>query len=322
MADVYFTWFGPPQQMNKTVEGVGAARPDLFGLLRTAKARFPGGRPPPNFTLCCLKKFEAEFRSQLPDYISTLALEDAFPATSHLQSIILTKPDLTNLDLSVDCILRTIIGVRGTGYANSALPYPMLAFAKDLWSLYTVWKRGGYHIDAGCFPDAKYGGTVNLPEPTRFGVPVVSGEGKVPLHAKVPFPGGGKPFCATLAGGWAGMNGAVANMTMGVTVSPQKSSHMNRQVDVWLLRAPRGDAAAETALRFYIQGWFAMRDSNSLIAESYRQLVVSAVATGITHAGPSGCSSPSGWKDHLIEANGGDVPSLGLRKVGFQSHAH
>lgn len=319
MTDVYFSWFGPPQQANKTVAGVGAARPDLFGLLRTAGARFPGTDAPPRFTLCCLKKFESDFKKQLPDYINTLALEDAFN-TDNFQSILLTKPDLNNLDLCVDYILREIIRVRGMNYANSALPYAYLAFAKDLWSLYTVWKRGGYHIDAGCFPDPKYGGTVTLPAPTNFAVPVVSDEGKTPLHAKVAFKGV-KPTCATLAGGWAGSNGAIAGATLGCTISPQKTSPLNRQLDVWMLRSPQGDRGAEAALKFYIQGWFAMRDNDFLNAQSYRELVVAAVATAITHA-DGRCSSPSGWKAHIIEAIGGDVPSLGLRKVGFQSHAH
>jgi hypothetical protein len=95
---------------------------------------------------------------------------------------------------------------------------------------------------------------------------------------------------------------------------------MNRQVDVWLLRSPQGDPIAEAALTFYIQGWFAMQASGFAGAQSLRELVVAAVATAITHRGKS-CGSATDWTRNLIEAPGGDVASLGLRKVGFQSHA-
>lgn len=334
--DVCFTWLGPPQPMNKSVSGVGPARPDLFGLLRTASARFRGGGPPPNFKLCCLKKYAAAFRSQVPGYVDVMVLEDAF-SSKDTANLNLLRPDMNRLDVCVDFITRTILGVRGTAYPDDALPKGQLAFVKDIWSLYYIWRFGGYHIDAGCFPDGKYGGVVNLPPPTEFGVPVVGpppdrGGSSTPFHGVVRFPNGGPAMCATLCGGWAGMNGAIAAATLGAQIFPtgRGNSHMNRQVDVWLLRGPGGDAVSEMALKFYIQGWFAMRDANFLNAQSYRELVVAAVATAITHAGATRgsdgeyltrCRDANEWKKHIFEALDGDVPSLGLRKVGFQSHA-
>jgi hypothetical protein len=321
--NVCFTWLGPPQEATKTVKGIeGKVRPDLFGLLRTANAEFKStGGPAPRFKLCCLKKYKSEFEEQLPDHIEVFCIEDAFD-TGVDENLIDNEPaDFTNLGLCVDYITRSILGVRGVDYEKRDLPFKMLAFVKDIWSLYFVWKFGGYHIDCGCFPDPKYGDTVELYNPDTFGVPVISGVGMNFLHANIAFEGGA--ICASLSGQ---LNSeAASKMLLDVGVSKREfDSPLDRQVDIWLLRSPAAHPAAEKALKFYVNAWFALRKADpksEILPDVYRALAISSISTGISHMPTHCCGHATSVNEHLIEANGGDVPSLGLRKVGFQSHA-
>ena len=122
---------------------------------------------------------------------------------------------------------------------------------------------------------------------------------------------------ATLCGDFANLT--IAGASFGVDVKKTSDSPLNRGVDVWLVRAPKKDPGIELALKFYIQGFFAMDKADFLNSQNYRNLAVSAGATGITH-NADGLTGDA-WKDQVIEAPKGDVASLGLRKVGFQSHA-
>jgi hypothetical protein len=328
MTNAYFTWLGPPQQASKVVNDIpGLQRPDLFGILRTARATFVNN-PPPRFKLCVLKKFEAAFRAELgalgAAYIDVIAVEEQF-ATNTFHSIVMREPNLDDLGLMVDFILRETIGVRGTGYSNDLLPYRKLAFAKDLWSLYCLWRFGGYHIDCGCFPDQR-SPQINLPEPTEFGVVALTPEGTFAgaHHASVRFPR--NPMCSTLSVSEASPLRGLALQGL-VSARGDGRSPLTRTLDVWLLRSTAGHPAAKKALEFYILGWFAIRNANlgiELTSQALRELVVSAVCTGVTHGGRGdGCSERNNWKTYMIDAvSVADpyVPSIGVRKIGFQSH--
>lgn len=331
MANVFFTWLGPPQASNKVVNGLhGLQRPDLFGLLRCAAANIIG--PAAAFKLCVLKKFKLAFEAEVPNNVEVIAIEDSFP-TGNMLSILLSRPDVTNLGLTVDYILRETLNVRGTQYNNTALPYRQLAFCKDLWSLYCIYAFGGYHVDCGCFPDARAAGDLRFPEPTTFGVAAITDTlAHSPYwHAKVRFQSG--TVCGSISGGPAGpLRGLVLN---GLTTEKGGGqSPLKKQIDVWLLRGPAGHNAAKLALQFYVRGWFAIRDqwpnhnnlgdaAAQLRSQALRELAVSSCATGVSHAGNSGCGSKEHWKKYMIQTGGiGDpyVASIGIRKVGFQSH--
>jgi hypothetical protein len=316
MADVYFTWFGPPATANKTVTGIDApVRPDIFGITRTADGPFAND-PPPRFKFCCLKQYADRFRADLPDHIDIVPIEDQF-ASKTFTSLSLSRPDMNDLGLCVDFILRETIAFRG----NRGLVVKQLAFCKDLWSLYVLWKLGGYHLDCGCFPHTS-AKAVDLPEPDTFGAVGDTGGGGNYQHAKVRFQTGA--MCACLSVGSRVLTGLVLANATTAHADPAK---LNRNIDVWCLKSPAGHKAAKLALELYVQGWFATRAttglSEDLQAQAMRELVVSAVATAITHSGlGDGCSGQTLWKSHLIDAtfNPPVVPSMNLRKVGFASH--
>lgn len=324
MTNVFFTWLGPPQQPTKDIKGIpGKHRPDLFGILRTGRARFKNN-PPPQFTLCVLKKFQAQFDRELPDYVTTLAVDTCFDS-SNFASILMEKPDLDDLGLTVDYIIREIVKVRGTGYDSKLLPYKNLAFVKDLWSLYSVWKYGGYHLDSGIFPWPN-GATVDFPEPTGFDVPTIDSVNcRAPAkHFNVTF-STGKPMCATLRGGGSNF----ADMVMPGRVTASKTvSHLERLLDVWMMRSPAGDPSARRALEFYVRGWFEIRrwvkanpNKESATAELLRELVVFSAMTGVTHHGKKyKCNGKRDVDAHIINGTGKEVKEMKLKKVGFQSH--
>ncbi|MCG8637888.1 MAG: hypothetical protein MI863_28950 [Desulfobacterales bacterium] len=324
MTKVFFTWLGPPQQATKDINGIpGKHRPDLFGILRTAKARFKNN-PPPQFTLCVLKKFQAQFDRELPDYISTLAVDTSFDSSQYA-SLLMTKPDLNDLSMSVDYIMREIIKVRGTGYESKLLPGKNLAFVKDLWSFYSVWKYGGYHLDSGIFPWPN-GATVNFPEPQGFEVPTIDsgdyrGEAR---HCKVTFSSGPK-MCATLRSSESNFETLVMPDRISAT---NTSSNLKRLLDVWMMRSPAGDPSARRALEFYVRGWFEIRrwvkanpGEEGAVAELLRELVVFSAMTGVTHSGiRHQCSNKRDVDARIIQGANKVVKDMNLKKVGFRSH--
>lgn len=324
MANVFFTWLGPPQQANKEIKDVpGLHRPDLFGILRTGRSTFKNN-PPPRFTLCVLKKFKAQFDRELPDYISTLAVDESF-ASSKYASILMEEPNLDDLEMSVDYIMREIVKVRGTGYDSKLLPYKNLAFVKDLWSLYSVWKYGGYHLDSGIFP-WPIGAIVDFPEPQGFDVPTIdSGDIRgAAKHCVIQF-ASGKPMCVTMTYSEKILETIVFRGRVVVTSKP---SHLMRLLDVWMIRSPAGDPSARRALEVYVRGWFEIRrwvqanpGNEGSVAEQLRELVVFSAMTGVTHNGKNhACSCKREVESHIIQGAGKEVKVMNLKKVGFQSH--
>jgi hypothetical protein len=195
---------------------------------------------------------------------------------------------------------------------------------KDIWSLYCIWKFGGYHLDCGCFPDDD-ALAVHLPAPTTFGTVANQQSGATQyLHCAVGFPSGSR--CAAISRG----SQVFANSVLaGMTVPQPMPCRLQRNIDVWLMCSPAGDPAANVALEFYVNGWFEIRRarlSEALHAQALRELIISAVATGVTHSGPGrtfgrGCVGYS-YEDHLIDAtlSPARVAAFNIRKVGFASH--
>lgn len=326
MVNVFFTWLGPPQEANKEITGVpGMHRPDLFGILRTGRSTFKNN-PPPRFTLCVLKKFKAQFDRELPDYIHTLAVDESF-ASSKYASILMEEPNLDDLEMSVDYIMREIVKVRGTGYDSKQLPYKNLAFVKDLWSLYSVWKYGGYHLDSGIFPWPNEA-IVDFPEPQGFNVPTIDFVDCRPpaRHCVIQF-ASGKSMCVTMRYSESNLEKYVLP---GRVVVTSTQSHLESLLDVWMIRSPAGDPSARRALEVYVRGWFEIRRwirvqanpvQEGIVAELLRELVVFSAMTGVTHNGKEhACSGKFEVKSHIIQGANKEVKVMNLKKVGFQSH--
>jgi len=321
MSNLYFTWLGPPQPANLTVAGImGQQRKDTSAILRMHQMSFKGG-PPPNLTLCVLKKFETQFRAQLPQTIDILPIEDAF-STKGMLSIVMSRPDMGNLDATVDYIVRETLGVRGTGYSPHLLPTKKLAFIKDLWSLYCLWKFGGYHLDSGCFPH-QAGGALDFPAPQRFGAPDVLGTDSSAFTQSQVRLQTGLTKWVMLRNSHLKMEALQGKVTDGQTYAPLK-----RMVDVWFLRGPKNDPVARTALETYVQGWFEIqrwaktveeRKAEVVGARQLRELVVSSVLTGLTyHQGRTRSKQES--ESFLLQVSQNGLPEFGIHKVHFRSH--
>ena len=318
MAKLFFTWVGAPGS-TREIKGIeGAQRQDLFGCVRTHRARYKGEKP--EITLCVLKKFAQYYRAQLPDSIAVLSIEDVFSTSKYL-SLIMSKPDLSNLDMCVDYIIRETLGVRGSAYDNALLPKKRLAFVKDVWSLYCVWRFGGYHLDLGCFP---YSEPVEFPEPKIFGVPDI----QLGLAAAR------RDSQAILAGvrtRWVAMpNGSDLEQTVFAgKISDTQASPLGNTVDVWLVRSPAKDASVKKALEAYILGWFEieryLKQASVPVADGtqrlyLRQLIISAVFTGMTYNGNTRKQKAEA-ESHLIKTYmRTKIPELGINKVNFGSH--
>jgi hypothetical protein len=182
-----------------------------------------------------------------------------------------------------------------------------------------MWKFGGYHLDCGCFPINN--GVVTFPEPKSFGIVANLAEGQSFPHCKVKFQSG--TVCATLVKG----NQVFTAMVMAGAITDNGTSKLKRLLDVWLLRSTAGHKAAQIALEFYVKGWFAIQATNDLSedlkAQAMRELIISAVTTGVTHSGHGvGCSGDTLFKSHLIDATftPPEVASMNIRKVGYGSH--
>lgn len=322
MTNVFYTWLGPPQGATKEIDGLdGKHRPDVFGILRTAKASFRN-TPPPSFTLCVLQKFKAQFDAELPSFVSTLAVDAAFPTSSY-QSLVLTAPKLDDLDMCVDYIMRETLQVRGTGYSTTSLPFGKLAFVKDLWSLYCVWKYGGYHLDSGIFPETA-SSPLDFPAPTAFCVPTIDNADIRAPARRVRFAlRSGKPLTVTISAKASQLEGTAMQ---GRVTATSEQTHVARLLDVWLMGAPAGDPSARLALEVYVRTWFEIQawskaNPTGDTKELFRELVVFSALTGVTHTGPQHkAATAREVGERLIGGFNKKVPSMNLRKVGFRTH--
>ncbi len=345
MANAYFTWFGPPASIpsdvskQRKVAGIGAVRPDIFGVKLLAAGTFTDN-PPPRIKFFCLREYASAFRADLPNQVDVMPVEDQLP-TKDFASLSMTEPTLDNLGATVDFVLRETFLIRMWGgskvrFGEGGCPFNKLAFMKDMWSLYVLWKLGGYHLDCGCFPS---GGAVSLPAPTTLGIVSITERGATPPHARVTLDGRAA-VCSTISRGLGALwqDGVLPAKPANIGTSP-----MDQMLDVWCMRSNADSDAAKLALEYWLRGWFAIRKAvvanklpakGELYAQAHRELVMTAVMTAAAHSRPNrACTDGGTWRQHVIPTqtvplvvegkSAGTrmtVPSLKLVKVGFQSH--
>ncbi|CAM4172460.1 hypothetical protein G4177_11265 [Corallococcus sp. ZKHCc1 1396] len=218
-----------------------------------------------------------------------------------------------DIDLVVKHIIETSMGAS----ANSATRIREIVNAKNIWSLYTMYKVGGYAMDTGVGPGV--GGAVSLRDYTTFKVPA-AGPGHIEdaiaiAHAKAPH----KYLsdrCSAMTAGVAGHFEVHRD---------QPAPH----VDVWTLFSPAGHAKVTRALEWYCRFWYSLEEvkkkPNS--TEEYKDLcrhgIISAVMTAITHDDNGRCLDGVDrnclWPAELTGADAG-VPELKTRKTYYGSH--
>lgn len=306
--DVRYTWVGPPAQQT-TPSDSDPVRPDLMGPRSLGKARFAGGRP--NLYFYCLDAHVATYRGQLRAVgVQVKALEREFGGQ---QIANMTQPD-PDRATTVRYIMEQSMGGSVRDRVN----------AKNLWSLWCLYDRGGYHLDTGVtalpgrasFPAPKrFGIAALLPTPTpdppvricNFrdylpGVPRTRRRGRGENDGKVDIDdigspedhggGGGVNVIHTkipIQNGEVCMAIAQPSGSLGTLLGNRfRGQPTNRpNLDVWLMRSRARERAARRALDSYLELWFIVKRSSlrdERLKEAWRGAVMSAAFTGITHS--------------------------------------
>ena len=278
VTDVFVSWFGPP------AEAIRGYRPDIAASSALAGSRFTTTARP-GIKFCC----QARYAEQFPDlpHVEKIIVDE------HLsQEPVLSTPDFNDLDACVSTVIRQSMQTPDNRRARLN--------AKNIWSLYCVYRFGGYHLDADILPLLNSDKKTRMLSPTSFGsasTSAVIAEGQQPM----------KPGLLSHVSGYFGQSGISC-----IALSRDADSGLEQMLreragissteppfedtldlpDVSVLRSPAGDHGAERALRTYLYLWFALRDYADTIAlrqtldVSYRHAMLSAVATGLTHDEP------------------------------------
>src|SRR4051794_3561708 len=146
---VRFTWFGPPSSRKKVIDGTDM-RADIGGPVRLAAAQGAGAAPL-DIKFCCLSEHTAAFRNDLPASVKVEAIEDEFGSAG--RAVLMYRPDLDDLKLTTQYIIRTSLERQKAAEAEDPEANKRhVVNAKNVWSLYCMWKYGGYHLDTGVIP--------------------------------------------------------------------------------------------------------------------------------------------------------------------------
>lgn len=321
MANVFYTWFGPPAKP-MTIAG-NLERPEFFGLRSVAQATHRGGDDP-TFIFCCLEKYADRFRSEIGSLAQIMVIERELDMANE-------DPDFTVNTPFADSVGGVLSSMIWHARDDPEELKRRGAFLKDVWSLYVLWKHGGYHLDCGCH--AGSGNWVSFPEPGAFGTNAVHTRnyGKSYRHYR----------CKTIGSAWPDFFTAAASLTpldgtswKGLPVL--QSEEMPRPVafsndlDVWGLRSPRGDSSAADALSVYVLSWYCMKGWGFLhspigqIAEYFRRLIVVSVVTGVAMNDAFGGFHPRSRReiqDHLMLGSSiTNITDLNICKEGYQTH--
>jgi hypothetical protein len=338
VTDLFYTWLGPPAAIS---DGV---RPDLMGPVQMSRARF--GRFKPRIKFCCLERYKDNLSQELSQglprgtEIEIFAIEDQLPEQIRGGKL-LDSPDFKDLDACVATILYQMLNdtrlfsqTTGSGQGK-----PIYAFAKDIWSLFCLYKYGGYHLDTGVVPDTVPGtNAVEFPKCSTFSIVDIfgfigtaSGQRTAVPHKRGKFKKLGLD-CVAIKEENNILVGQVLTKDLAKDQTSISTLSLHNQFDVFLMRSPRGHLGIKRALMFYIYIWFktyplVKQDKlNTLLYKSAcRSAILSAVATGLTHSEKdgTGCTGATSLPENslIIVGQEAKIQELGVRKFGFQSHS-
>lgn len=286
-----------------------------------------------------------QFRQDLALHeVDVVSVESQFQAPVRQN---MNAPDPNNRAATVQYIMDKSMGGTTRERVN----------AKNLWSLWSVYRHGGYHLDTGvvrnqrmairvpppqvfCLPDVtfRFDDTTPAepaPKPSFFNkrvkksslkiTTVRGGAGTVNYaHANVNNLIGAGPVCSTMTG----LDGKLGTHVLNGHVGPLRPTTFNANIDVWMLGSPAGDPVVERALDWYMAVWFylerakggALNGDAAGYKEACRGAIISAVATAIAHAGLRQCNTAQQAGRHLIRTRDAEVADFNLKKHGFQSH--
>lgn len=293
---LHTTWIGPLQTAanSKPVRG-GQFRllPDVGGPILLSRAvrntnaanaanRWTDTVRPIRIIFHCLRANQPQFAQTLDNHgIRAWAVEDQLPAPGqNLPSPLL---DVNHIPVTVEQIIR-----RSVMMNQQAQTSREAVNAKNVWSLYAIWRYSGYHVDTGIFPrrtnrrgHLRRGTTITLPEPGDLVVPNkvapqaahLAGANGTPARrilVDVPYPNGylnGHQVAVSTTGVLTTSmilplrnQGPLASRqprhVNDLVVQDEQSQPTDWRGDVWLLGSDRGNDSTLRALRFYTQLWY------------------------------------------------------------------
>lgn len=326
MSIIHYTWFGPPAAAKKEslAAGVGEIWPDISGPIKMALQLTKQHSDVRIFFWCLEEHVEVFARDLTQVGIEVKSIEAALGGINVTMQR--PVPDQYALDKSVKYIITKSLERTGNGYNIRKL-----VNAKNIWSLWCMYEYGGYHMDTGVCPND---GLVSFPDPPTFQVPCIADPARV--QGVQP-----RQHCYMRWPDFFGYNHSTLideNFILEMIVFPLAErenlaqSQLKLPFDVWLLRSPRRHPVARKTLEWYIHAWCRITDLAQpgkalAVAELYknasRVIIMSAVATGISHSGGEGegCGDEARCRSHLLATRDvTNIDTLGVRKLGFRSH--
>jgi len=346
---VHVTWIGPesPNQgslpddapLKDLRKDVAAAR-KLSRALRSHLVFFH-----------CLKKYKLSFAQLFPaatyPNVRVVAVEDQLSEAGD-KNLRLAVPELDSLDRSVGYVFR-----RSLELQSQTGPKRDIVNAKNMWSLYAIWRYGGYHMDSGVFPHRN--GT-KLPEPDEFGLARnrrQSGSG----HGQDGHSNAGrelrlvqldagrvqKPFNAVLTDSQNTFKQLVfpprksfrehlqARFAADLVVLGEVSTKIpNADVDVWLMGSNPMNPIVRRAIVFYVQEWFVLQRlrregllDEVMYGSACRAAIISAVYTGMAPVNDDNkfWGGPRDFFDRFgYDFDNRIVLDFGLEKIFYGTH--
>ncbi|RKH21522.1 hypothetical protein D7X74_01120 [Corallococcus sp. CA047B] len=321
MLDVHYTWIGPPTLDARDTGGPKAlmrARSDAQGSgfvitfwcldahVWTYRNHFKGS----NFQVLNGEKLRVRgIESYLKNSVGEHRGSRSAPLMAGINWV--WSSFSWDIDMVVKHIMETSIGAR----ANSPTRIREIVNAKNVWSLYVLYKLGGYAMDTGVGPGID--GSVSLRSYPTFKAPA-AGPGPIidavmVAHARAPH---------------KYLSDRCSTMTTGVAAHfdvhrDQEAPH----VDVWTLYSPEGNPRVKRALEWYSRFWYVLEtirttQSVDLYKDRCRFGIISAVMTGASHHDDGRCRDTDRaclWPAALEGVNAG-IPELRLKKTYYGSH--
>lgn len=280
---VHTTWIGPPNPERKTVGGRQLElRADIDGPQLMAEAAAMSDRAsqaegwtkksrPHRVIFHCLQEQKKEFDTEFEGTeVRVWAIEDQVTLTTTEDQVGWSKDKMPD---TVGRIIGESIRLqKGAATRRDAVN------AKNVWSMYTIWRYGGYHMDTGVYPSGAEGGAarapklpdrsqVKLPEPDVFAAPYTGRDNRVMKLRIRDFPKGGPSSIAVMEDHPALAEalsppgtppGQFIPKSLGdLAVDARKTSqYIKWGGDIWLVRSQQNNAGLLTALQVYAELWF------------------------------------------------------------------
>lgn len=282
------TWVGPPNSQRKDARGGKLKiRPDIdgprliaHGLARADQRMMAADRRwtdidlPHRLIFHCFKAHRPDFEALFASTdVRVWAIEDQVPAPA---------ANLTYAPMTESALPSTVHHVMTTSRDLQQPNRPKREYvnAKNMWSYYSIWRYGGYHMDTGVFPASTMSDSrtkkprshpnprVGMPEPTDFGIVNERGGRKV-MRLQLERWVDHKQFGAVAFGtdamsmfptpsGKVGDNKGSSPASL-VVRAREDGQYCDFYGDVWLMRSNRGGRTALEATMYFAQFWFFMQ---------------------------------------------------------------